>query len=286
VSSPRGVSVVRPSVQDGSRRCRSTWAREGPKATARVVSKRLCGGRPITIRPAAPSGRALWVTAREWVEEPLHDSGHAAGSCLGRIHSRWEHQRPARSPGHLVIEAYSVVVDRLLPPVRSGSRGRGPCGGAHGRHGGLRPMAKRRDQHERAPRYRSGFSPTFRSAGLLPAGTSQAGQLPPFGYQGTPQAWVTTPILWRGRTLGSGWRRRAGRTGPPTWRTRWARYPTGVTTTGPGATSRLVGITSWPDAVAGWSAHRKETGSPFARGRQLSAGPLSWNGRCCLMLQS
>ena len=30
----------------------------------------------------------------------------------------------------------------------------------------------------------------------------------------------------------------------------------------------------------------KETGSPFVRGRQLSAGPLSWNGRCCLMLQS
>src|SRR6266542_3027563 len=230
-------------------------------------------------------GSSLWVTAREWVEE-RHDSGHAAGSCLGRIHSRWEHQRPARSPGHLVLRAYSVVVDRLLPPVRSGSRGRGPCGVSHGRHGGLRPMAKRRDQHERAPRYRSGFSPTFRSAGLLPAGTSQAGQLPPFGYQGTPPAWGTTPILWRGRTLGSGWRRRAGRTGPPTWRTRWARYPTGVTTTGPGATSRLVGITSWPDAVAGWSAHRKETGSPFVRGRQLSAGPLSWNGRCCLMLQS
>ena len=78
-------------------------SREGPKATASVISKRLCGGRPITIRPAAPSGRALWVTAREWVEE-RHDSGHAAGSCLGRIHSRWEHQRPARSPGHLVIE--------------------------------------------------------------------------------------------------------------------------------------------------------------------------------------
>ena len=53
-------------------------------------------------------------------------------------------------------------------------------------------------------------------------------------------------ILWRGRTLGSGWRRRGqARSGPPTWRTRWARYPTGVTTTGPGATSRLVGITWW-----------------------------------------
>jgi hypothetical protein len=54
----RGVSVVHPSVQDASRRCRSTRAREAPQATASVVSKRLCGGRPITIRPPAPSGRA------------------------------------------------------------------------------------------------------------------------------------------------------------------------------------------------------------------------------------
>ncbi len=78
-------------------------SREGPKATASVISKRLCGGRRSPFdqqRPQVePSGSPRANGSRSGMIPAMPQV-----RALGRIHSRWEHQRPARSPGHLVIE--------------------------------------------------------------------------------------------------------------------------------------------------------------------------------------
>ncbi len=58
---------------------------------------------PITIRPAAPSGRASGSPRANGSRSSMIPAMPQV-RALGRIHSRWEHQRPARSPGHLVIE--------------------------------------------------------------------------------------------------------------------------------------------------------------------------------------
>jgi len=83
VSSSRGVSVVRPSVQDASRRCRSTRTcarhRRPPQASSRRGSAEAADHHSTSSALRS----SLWVTAREWVEEQ-HDSGHAAGSCPGQ----------------------------------------------------------------------------------------------------------------------------------------------------------------------------------------------------------
>jgi hypothetical protein len=80
----------------------SSW-REGPKATASVISKRHCGGRRSPFdqqRPQVePSGSPRANGSRSGMIPAMPQV-----RALGRIHSRWEHQRPARSPGHLVIE--------------------------------------------------------------------------------------------------------------------------------------------------------------------------------------
>ena len=184
------------------------------------------------------------------------------------------------------MRAYSVVVDRLLRPVRSGSRGRGPAEFPWASRG-VRPAANpvtSTNAHHGTGR----ASAHFPFGGVATSRNVPGRSVAPVWLPGDATSMGNSPILWRGRTLGSGWRRRQARPGPPTWRTRWARYPTGVTTTGPAATSRHWWAShGGPDATAGWNAHRKETGSPSARGRQVWAWHRRvWNGRCRVMLQS